>query len=380
MKKTVTLIFSLFFALSIFAQTTIVDGFTWDGLARSYRVYIPSGYTQGDELPLVLNYHGFTSTAEQQEFYSGMNQVADTANFFVVYPEGIATSWNVGWIFDSGADDVGFTNALIDSLHAQYGVNLDRVYSCGMSNGGFFSYRLACELNDRIAKIASVTGSMSPALAPLCMPENPIPVMQIHGTADNVIEYNGSAGVSIPIEDLLEDWRGHNSCSNVSDTIYIEDTDMTDGSTAQLVQHRDCADNTMIAFYKIIDGEHTWPGAATDLLGVTNYDINASVEIWNFFNDQYPVEQIVNTDELTIAQQNVAVIPNPFRNNLMVYSSVENIKTIRIFNALGQTVYYDDQLNTRQVNLDHLSWDKGFYFIQSETENTLETIKVIKAE
>lgn len=372
------LILSIFLSNFLLAQV-IDDSFTWDGLEREYRIFLPEDYEEGQSLPLVLNFHGFTSSAVEQQFYSGMDQVADTANFIVVYPEGIGAAWNVGWAFGSMEDDVGFVNALIDSMHVQYGVNLDRVYSCGMSNGGFFSYRLACELNDRIAKIASVTGSMLPNQASLCMPDNPIPVMQIHGTSDPVVAYEGSPGVSMPIEDLLETWRDLNGCTPVSDTIAIADTDQSDQSTAQLIQYRDCDDNVIMVFYKIFSGAHTWPGAPI-VIGITNYDINASVEIWNFFNDQYPQEQTVDVEDLSIEnlKQKVHIFPNPVDRHFTIYSSVENIESIRVFNMLGQTIYSNNAVNNKAFMLNNVDWNKGFYLVHTKTKNTERTLKLVK--
>ena len=84
-------------------------------------------------------------------------------------------------------DDLGFTAALIDSLSAEYSINQDRIYSTGMSNGGFMSYHLACELSERIAAIASVTGTMNVNQPATCSPGHPMPVMEIHGTADATV-------------------------------------------------------------------------------------------------------------------------------------------------------------------------------------------------
>ncbi|RMF00022.1 MAG: hypothetical protein D6772_06880, partial [Bacteroidetes bacterium] len=144
-----------------YSQERIIGRITHDGLEREYRLYVPAAYDGQSPWPLVFNFHGFTSNAAQQEIYSNMNTVADTAHFLVCYPEGIGNAWNVGWSFGSTADDVGFVDALIDSLSLAYELDAGRIYACGMSNGGFMSYRLACERSNRFAAIASVTGSMT---------------------------------------------------------------------------------------------------------------------------------------------------------------------------------------------------------------------------
>lgn len=370
--------FFLILLLTSSIQAQVVDkSFIWDGLERSYRVVIPPGYEEGEALPLVFNFHGFTSNSIQQQIYSGMDQVADTANFFVVYPQGVGDAWNVGWIFGSNEDDVGFTNAMIDTLHATYGINLDKVYACGMSNGGFFSYRLACELNDRIAKVASVTGSIAPSQIGLCMPENPIPIMQIHGTADPVVNYEGGAGVSVGIEELLDTWIDINGCPLESDTIFVPDINTSDLCTAQLIQYTGCDDNVLIAFYKIINGGHTWPGSLINI-GVTNQDFNASAEIWNFFNDRYPIDQLVNTEEPILNQVSLEVYPNPFLDYLMIHSNNTRINELRVVNALGQTLFFQKALNNNTFRLDGINWPAGFYFIQVRTSAGNQTIKIYK--
>lgn len=375
MKTYLFLFFTLLF--SHLGAQTIVDNISWDGLDRSYRIYLPAGYEDGMSLPLVFNFHGFTSNATQQQFYSEMDKVADTANFLVVYPQGIDDAWNVGWTFGSTADDVGFTNALIDTLHAQYNINLDRVYACGMSNGGFFSYRLACELSDRIAKVASVTGSMFGAQVDLCMPDRAVPIMQIHGTADPVVGYGGTPGVNISIEQLLENWRDLNGCEPVSDTILIPDISFTDLSTAQLIQYRDCDDEVIMAFYKIANGGHTWPGAPV-VVGVTNYDFHASVEIWNFFNDQYPQEQIVSSSEPLFAQPKLKLYPNPIQDQLTIDASRGSIQALEIIDPLGKTIYKISALSTASFTIKNINWPRGVYLVQIYTDLGAKTLRVIK--
>lgn len=149
---------------NIGAQLTITDSIVHDGLTREYILYVPANYTGTSAVPLLFNFHGYTSNANDQMWYGDFRPIADTAGFIIIHPQGTldgtgTTHFNVGW-GGSTVDDVDFTSALIDSISAQYNINQDRVYSTGMSNGGFMSFKLACELSDRIAGIASVTGSI----------------------------------------------------------------------------------------------------------------------------------------------------------------------------------------------------------------------------
>jgi len=147
------------------AQQTINGTLEHDGLMREYILYVPANYTGTEEVPLLFNFHGYGSNASQQMFYGDFRPIADTEGFIIVHPMGTVdntgtTHFNVGW-GTSTIDDVGYTEALIDDLSSNYPIDAKRIYSTGMSNGGFMSYTLACELSDRIAAIASVTGTMN---------------------------------------------------------------------------------------------------------------------------------------------------------------------------------------------------------------------------
>ena len=305
--KNVLITFSIV-CCSCFAmgQQTITGTLMYDGTVRNYRLYIPSGYSSAGSFPLVFNLHGYTSNAEQQEFYSEMNVVAEANNFLVCYPNGIGNAWNVNWNFGSTADDVGFISALIDALADDYAINLSRVYSCGMSNGGFMSYRLACELNDRIAAIASVTGSMVPGY--VCTPGKPVPVLEIHGTADLTVPYNGLAGLCINIDDVVAFWANNNNCEANPDTIAIENSSTLDLCTATRYDFNEC-ENSKVSLIKINGGAHTWPGASF-ILGTTNQDISASEEIWAFFN-QFELGGFATPARERNIENELVIYPNP---------------------------------------------------------------------
>ena len=77
----------LLFSLPMLAQQTVTGTIEHDGLTRNYRLFVPTNYTGNESVPLVFNLHGYTSNALEQEFYSDMNPVADTAGFLVCYPQ-----------------------------------------------------------------------------------------------------------------------------------------------------------------------------------------------------------------------------------------------------------------------------------------------------
>jgi polyhydroxybutyrate depolymerase len=370
--------FIIFLSLTAFflcAQTT-TGTIEHDGITRDYILHLPAGYDASQSYPFVYNLHGFTSNAQQQQFYSAMDITSDVNGFIVCYPNGVDNSWNVGWNFGSNADDVGFLLTLVDALAEDYNINYDRLYSCGMSNGGFMSYVLACEESDKFAAIASVTGSIVPSELEACNPIRKIPVMQIHGTADPTVVYNGSL-IGAPIEDVVNFWAEKNVCDLMADTIQIEDINNADQCTAERIQYTDCEDDTEVVLYKIDGGEHTWPDAAITI-GVTNRDFNASQEIWNFFNRFDLNGAIISSNENIAQTPEILLFPNPMSSQFTLSNLPFDTKKITIIDAFGKTIF--SQIRTREktenISVEHFA--NGLYFVIIEGENTRELVKFVK--
>jgi polyhydroxybutyrate depolymerase len=379
MKKIITLFF-LFQVYGAFAQL-ITSNMMFEGLERTYQVYLPANYQEGVQWPLVFNLHGYGSNAVEQNLYSGMSAVADTGNFILCFPNGTpnilgaGNAWNVGFPgIPATANDVGFIDSLINIIHAEHNINLSRVYSCGMSNGGFMTYKLACELTDRFQAIASVTGSMVPSEMTDCMPSGTIPTLQIHGTEDPTVNYNGSI-INVGIEELITYWVNHNDCTNMPDTTFIAESPAGDNSSAQLISYTDCDGDREVLFYKIIGGEHTWPGAIFPI-GVTNQDIKASVEIWNFFN-KYGEDISVSNKDLT-NNLDIAVFPNPAQDQLHIQSDVITLLSIRIVNSLGQVVFSEGNIDNNVYTVPTYSLPAGMYFVEMMTDKGRSVREFVK--
>jgi len=279
----------LFVSQSILHAQIQTGSIDFDGRLRNYMVYLPNSYTGSTNFPLVIYLHCYGWTAQQGMNYTSLNQVADASDFIVVYPSAIP-NWNSG-IGDNpswptpNVDDVGFINALIDTMSNRYSIDLERIYACGYSNGGMMSYKLACQLSHRIAAIASVGGVISTNTAANFNPLRAMPVLQIHGTSDPWVPINGSTGWH-SVDQTLSYWTSFNDCVQ-ADTTILPDLDPTDGCTVEKTTYTNCSDNSNVVYYKVINGGHTWPGAGPPgySAGRTNQDINAGVEIWNFFKN-----------------------------------------------------------------------------------------------
>lgn len=369
--KTVLLITSLLFIsqFSLQAQQTLDGAITVDGVDRTYIIHFPTATVEESAgLPLVFNLHGYTSTAAQQEFYSGMNTTSDANNFIVCYPEGLGNAWNIGFAGGSTADDVGFISALIDEFSDLYQINTKRVYSCGMSNGGFMSYELACKIPEKIAAIASVTGSMV-ANIDCDLNSEGMPVLQIHGTEDQVVPYAGSTGF-MPIDDVIEFWVEKNGCSITGTYVTpIANNDPDDGSTVNHLVHSACNNLKNVELFKVEGGEHTWPGSSFTILGVTNQDINGSEEIWKFFN-RYTLDGASTSVNETSLSNDLMVSPNPvdrllqinFANNLVILHNSNGIEVGR-------------STDTQTLDVSQLS--SGIYILCIVTDTELFTEKIV---
>jgi len=254
-------------------QSTKIWNMNYDGLARTFRVHLPPGLDTCEHVPLVFNLHGSGSAGWQEELYTQFSDVADTGRFIAVYPDAVNAQWNINNIISAGVDDVGFISAIVDTIYETYRINRNKVYSCGMSLGGFMSYRLGCELSNRIAAIGSVTGLLPITLA--CNLSRPVPLIDMHGTDDPTVPYSG-------VDTSISAWLAKNNCPQNPVVTNLPDINTNDSTTVTMSYYAPCDDSTEVVLYTINGGEHTWPDAF-GTIGRTSRDINASSTIWNFF-------------------------------------------------------------------------------------------------
>jgi polyhydroxybutyrate depolymerase len=240
------------------------------GMQRTARVHVPASYDPSKRTPLVINAHGLTSNATQQQATSRANAKSDAAGFVVIHPEGTGNSWNAGTCCgsaqSSNVDDAGFMRALIDEAAARLCLDPARVFMMGLSNGGHISYRGACELADKVAAIASIAGVLTMTT---CNPSRPVPVLHVHGTADAIVTYDrGDTSVDV--------WRAKNQCTTMQ-------TSFSNGD-ASCVTHGGCTAGADVTFCTISGGGHQWPGGVElPFLGYKSDDLDATSAAWDFF-------------------------------------------------------------------------------------------------
>jgi len=360
--KNLFLLFALSFTIQSFSQ--IQESFEFEGIERTYILHTPPGYDGETPQSLVINMHGLGSNAAQQQFYSEFNKVADTAEIIVAYPNGVNNQWNV--YSDGGVNDVGFISALIDTISASYTIDSKRVYATGMSMGGFMSHRLACQLEDKIAAIASVTGVLAYAQ---CSPERAFPVLQIHGTADSTVPYS-----LVPF--TMGFWIGENNCLDTT-TIELPDIDPEDNSTVTKSIYSPCDENVEVILYTVNGGGHTWPGAPIDI-GGTNYDIEASVEIWDFFR-QYTLPETVDVTENYLSQEELLIYPQPVVNAAVIRipTKVDKNWNLRVMDFSGRVIRNENAGYGKQVSFVRKGLKPGIYILELASETDVFRKKIL---
>ena len=265
--------------------TTKAFTFKFDGLDRSYVLHKPKNFDKNS--PLVFMLHGFGSSSMNIMSYSQMNLIADQNGFMVCYPQGSRletgqSHWNAN-LDMSSVNDIGFLSSLAKLIQKNYDVNPENTFVSGMSNGGFMSYTLACEKPDVFRAIASITGTMSGRDWKNCKPSFNIPIMQISGTEDKTVPWDGTMstaygwGGAPHIVKVVDFWAEKNGC-NVDEKINFPDLDLSDKSTVSLVKKKGSPKNNQVWFYTVNGGGHDWPGSWG------NRDVSATKEIWKFFN------------------------------------------------------------------------------------------------
>jgi len=245
-----------------------------DGEKREYVLYVPDSYDGIAAVPILFNFHGYGGNASEYMMETDMRSLAESETFILVYPQGSLLNGSPHWNPSlpstenkSNADDLGFIEALVNKLSTEHVIDMKRIYACGYSNGGMMSYGLASHKSNLIAAVGAISGAM---LETDITPSHPIPVIKIHGTADDVLPYNGSNEFN-SVENTLAYWINFNQTNTTpvvtnfnNNGTLIEHFVYVDGDNGATVEH-----------YKVIEGGHTW-------LDMNFQNTNTGKLIWDF--------------------------------------------------------------------------------------------------
>lgn len=256
------------------------------GRERTYRLYVPTALPDGP-VPLFIGLHGGTGWGDQFATTNHIEGLAESNGFIIVHPDGVKIGGGPGGVWNGGiccaiaarenVDDVGFVNALIDQLGREHEIDPHRVFAFGHSNGGIMSYRLACELADRIVGIGVVAGTLG---IDTCAPSQPVSVIHVHGTADENLPITGGVGAeSISAADFPPPREGFETLAALDGCPDPEETTVGDITTALRTP---CDARSVVEFVTIETAKHAWPGGTPIVTpasgaGYAGYDATAEL-------------------------------------------------------------------------------------------------------
>jgi len=276
----------------------------WQGRTRSYHVYRPAAVREQPPLVLVLHASMGDGLGMRRFTAYGFDLLADREGFLVAYPDGFERHWN--GCREAGpysaneldVDDVGFLAALVEVLAARDGVGRDAVFATGISNGGHMALRLALERPELVAAVAPVAASLpTPDNMDCGTAGQPVAVMLLNGSEDPISPYEGgevsffglgSRGEVISSQQTAGFFALVAGYAGEAEREQLPDRDLRDGSVVEKQIWRS-PDRPEVAHYTVEGGGHTWPHpqlAFPRLLGRTNHDLDASEEMWRFFQRQ----------------------------------------------------------------------------------------------
>ncbi len=338
---------------------------------------------------LVILFCGASESASEMEL-RGFNEYLGNSTI-VVYPE---PYYFMGAFYeDSLTNDFQMVEDLVEHIGGMYPIDLQDVCAGGFSSGGEFTYDLACEFNDptsmrpfRFQSIAVVSGWMDESEATLdhCPVVGDLPVLAIHGTQDNFVEYDGvtifdwgtgpDTVITSPTEQTIQFWAETvNGCEAEPVVTELPDLVVEDQnpSTVERLEYNCPGCNTHL--YRIIDGFHTWPtsdAAWDNMYGGHNEDIVASEVIADFFDCSAIPNAVQQMDEPAM----VTVYPNPAADFVVIESNREVLQ-IDIFTKEGRRIR-SFNFSHQEVPLDDLS--PGIYFVRVALDRGVVVKKVFK--
>lgn len=191
---------------------THLEMLTAGGAARNYRLYIPQSHDATQAKPLVFVHHGLSMSGEIMQTLTTWQAIADEEGLIVAYPDGVGSSWSVGdgapcgvgALSGSAADDLAFTEMMIDTIATKACIDRDAVFVTGFSMGGYYTNNIGCARPDLVRAIAPHSGGAKDATC-----ATPMPAIIIHGDADGLI--SGSCGPAAGAK-----WAATNGCGATS--------------------------------------------------------------------------------------------------------------------------------------------------------------------
>ena len=267
----------------------------YGGLARTYRVHVPPGYTMAVPAPLLVALHGDSAGTDLRANDADFGLVAksDREGFIAVFPSGFAApggkpaTWNAGGCCgaarDRNVDDVGFIRQVVTNVFRQMSIDRERIFAAGLSDGGMMAYRLACEMPEVFKAVASVGGTDNTLT---CDPGSPVSVLHIHAKDDPRVLFAGGAANDAtksgapplaPVQGTVAKWAQLDGCA-------AQPRHILDKAGAYCEKYSWCRGGAEVQLCVTDTGGHSWPGAKKRAGVKASQAISATDSIWDFFS------------------------------------------------------------------------------------------------
>lgn len=274
------------------------------GRTRSYFLDFGAGEAE-TKRPLVVVLHGGQGSARRIAAYARFGDLARREGFVVAYPEAVGRNWNDGRDLErytshrEGVDDVGFLETLIDHLIDEHGLDADRVYVTGPSNGGMMTYRLVLEKPRKVAAAAAVIANLPARLAGVyaAATDAPVPLLIVNGSADPLMPHLGGEitfgiwgglGRVLSTRGTADFFADRGGCGGEPRRSPVTDADPMDGIDVERLSFGAPGARCAVELYVLVGGGHTWPGAPQyapkSLVGPATESLDAGELIWSFFS------------------------------------------------------------------------------------------------
>lgn len=355
----------------------------WDGIQREYLMHIPTQHAADEPLPVLCFLHGMGGDISRYDSWYDLQAVSDRYGWIIVlpqalpcsieymgYPFDLGSTWNAGleaslgelhYALNPDIDDAGFLMALFDTIDSQYTVDRDSLFISGISMGGFMTHRMAIEHGDRIAGFCAINGLIALPLIDH-QPVAPVNMMQIHGTDDETVTYDGyiplplvgSIKIGLSVDSVVDYWVGHNHC-NTTPTVDSLPDRIDDGMRFIRYTYDGGENSTQVQFIKVIGGQHEW--YADDQL----YDVDYMVEMHDFFSGHQPHYNAI--PEVQNSEFTIQIFPNPATDHVTV-SGLSEGTTVYLYNMTGRKIStYNIHHSSFKIDLSGLP--SGLYLLRT---------------
>ena len=262
--ETLSIILSIFLLSPAFGETVEFI----DNGRGPVPLYVPSTYDGSTPLPLIISLHGYSDPGV--ESYFDFAAQVDGKNFLYCAPEGTTDAFGSAFwngtdaccdFLNTNVDDSGYLRQLIELIQAQYAVDELSIHFTGISNGGFMSYRMACEHADIVASVAPLAGTTFLDDAD-CNPSEPVHILHVHGTSDSTISYDGGCIVfsCYPgAEESVSAWIDYNGCDSIATDggpAFNLDWSVGGNETTSTIYQQNCGDGITVELWKMTGSEH----------------------------------------------------------------------------------------------------------------------------